>query len=176
MMKFRVLLLVSLMAVSSMAMAQGSWKESWPVGDKAWNDLEKHLEDVNNQWVCATPKYHRNHIQDCVDFKNQIWPPLFFEISPTGEITDKAEMVKRQTASSTANPVSPGDAGPNPTEFKLRAVYGNVAIATDRTVFKYPDVTGKIVVASERAVIRVFVRLNGKWVPATAALVDIAKK
>ena len=176
-MKLRVFLLVTMMAVSSMAMAQDSWtwKESWTVGDKAWNDLEKHLEDVNNHWVCATPKYHKNHVQDCVDSKNQLWPPLFFEISPAGKIENKAEMVRRQTARSTADPVSPGDSGPNPTQFKLQAVYGNVALATDRTVFKYPDSTGKIVVTAERAVLRVFVRLNGKWVPATAALVDIKK-
>jgi len=176
--KFRVLLLVSLFAVSSMAFAQENWnwKESWTVGDKAWNDLEKHLEDVNNQWVCATPKYHRTHVQDCVVFKNHIWPPLFFEISSAGEITDKAEMVKRQTARNLVYPVSPEDAGPNPQDFKLRAVYGNVALATDRTVFKAPDATGKVVVTNERAVLRVFVRLDGKWVPATAALVDIAKK
>ena len=177
-MKLRVFLLVTLMAVSSMAMAQDTWtwKESWTVGDKAWNDLEKHLEDVNNQWVCATPKYHRNHIQDCVDFKNQIWPPLFFEISRQGEITDKAEMVKRQTATSTARPVSPGDAGPNPQEFKLQAVYGNVAMATDHTIFKAADASGKVVVTDEARVLRIFVRLNGKWVPATAALVPIIKK
>ena len=143
-------------------------------GDKAWTDLEKELADVNDQWVCAH-KYHKNHAQDCVDFKKQIWPEKFFEISREGEITDKQEMVKRQTARAAAVPTMPGAAGPNPQEFTLRAVYGNVAIATDHTIFKAPDASGKIVVTDEASVLRLFVKLNGKWVPAGAALVPIKK-
>ena len=45
--KIRVLFLVSLMAVSSLAFAQDAMKK----GDKIWTDLEKTLEDVNNQWI-----------------------------------------------------------------------------------------------------------------------------
>src|ERR1700693_4179962 len=82
-------------------------------------------------------------------------------------------MVKRQTATATAHPVSPGDAGPNPQDFKLMAVYGNVALATDRTVFKIADDSGKIVVRNQATVLRTFVKLNGKWVPAAAALVPV---
>lgn len=112
---------------------------------------------------------------DCVDSKNAIWPDTFFEISRQGEVTDKAEMVKRQTATAKAHPVSPGDAGPNPQDFKLMAVYGNVAMATDHTVFKAADASGKIVVTDEANVLRIFVKLNGKWVPAAAALVPEIK-
>jgi hypothetical protein len=168
MMKFRMLFVVALMAVASFAHAQDSMKK----GDKAWMDLEKHLADVNDYWVCAH-KYHKDHAQDCVDSKNKIWPAPFFEVSREGEVTDKQEMVKRQTARATAVPVSPGDAGPNPQDFKLRAVYGDVAMATDRTVFKAPDASGKIVVTDEASVLRIFVKLNGKWVPAAAALVPV---
>ncbi|MBZ5641811.1 MAG: hypothetical protein LAO19_03550 [Acidobacteriia bacterium] len=166
--KFRVLFVVALMAVASFAHAQDSMKK----GDKAWTDLEKQLADVNDYWVCAH-KYHKNHAQDCVDAKNAIWPAAFFEISMQGEVTDKQEMVKRQTATATAHPVSPGDAGPNPQDFKLMAVYGNVALATDRTVFKAADDSGKISVRDEATVLRMFVKLNGKWVPAGAALVPV---
>jgi len=164
----RVPLVLALMAVSSLAFAQDSMKK----GDKGWTDLEKQLADINDQWVCAH-KYHKNHAQDCVDFKNSIWPDTFFEISRQGEVTDKQEMVKRQTATATAHPVSPGDAGPNPQDFKLMAVYGNVALATDHTVFKAADASGKIVVTDEATVLRMFVKLNGKWVPAGAALVPV---
>jgi hypothetical protein len=164
----RVPFVVALMAVSSLAIAQDSMKK----GDKGWTDLEKQLADINDQWVCAH-KYHKNHAQDCVDFKNQIWPDTFFEISRQGEVTDKQEMVNRQTATATARPVSPGDAGPNPQDFKLMAVYGNVALATDHTVFKAPDATGKIVVTDEATVLRMFVKLDGKWRPAGAALVPV---
>jgi hypothetical protein len=164
----RVPLVLALMAVSSLAVAQDSMKK----GDKGWTDLEKQLADINDQWVCAH-KYHKNHAQDCVDFKNSIWPDKFFEISRQGEVTDKQEMVKRQTATATAHPVSPGDAGPNPQDFKLMAVYGNVALATDHTVFKAADASGKIVVTDEATVLRMFVKLDGKWKPAGAALVPV---
>jgi len=166
--KLRVLFVLILMGVSSLAMAQDSMKK----GDKAWTDLEKQLADINDQWVCAH-KYHKDHAQDCVDFKNQIWPSTFFEISMQGEVTDKQEMVKRQTATATAHPVSPGDAGPNPQDFKLMAVYGNVALATDRTVFKVANDSGKITVRDQATVLRIFTKLNGKWVPAGAALVPV---
>jgi hypothetical protein len=168
--KFRILLLILAMGFTGMLHAQESMKK----GDKAWTDLEKQLADINNQWVCAH-KYHKNHAQDCVDFKNGIWPSTFFEVSMQGEVTDKAEMVKRQTATATAHPVSPGDAGPNPQDFNLRAVYGNVALATDHTVFKSADEKGEITVRAEANVLRIFVKQNGKWVPAGAALVPIAK-
>ena len=168
--KIRVLILIFAMGFSCMAHAQEGMKK----GDKAWTDLEKQLADINDQWVCAH-KYHKNHAQDCVDFKNHIWPPAFFEISMQGEVTDKAEMVKRQTATATAHPVSPGDAGPNPQDFKLMAVYGDVALATDHTVFKAADDKGNISVRTEANVLRMFVKYNGKWVPAGAALVPIAK-
>ena len=166
--KTRVLFLAALMSVSTVVFAQETMKK----GDRNWTALEKTLEDVNSQWICAY-KYHKNHAQDCVDFKNQFWPDKFFEISRQGEIQDKAEMVKRQTATATAHPVSPGDSGPNPQRFTLKAVYGNVALATDHTVFKAPDATGKIVVTDEATVLRIFVKLDGKWRPAGAALVPV---
>ena len=164
----RLFVVVALMALSSPVFAQDSLKK----GDKGWTELEKQLADINDQWVCAH-KYHRNHAQDCVDFKNQIWPGTFFEVSRQGEVTDKQEMVKRQTATATAHPVSPRDAGPNPQDFKLMAVYGNVALATDRTVFKIADDSGKIGISDQATVLRIFVKLNGKWVPAAAALVPV---
>jgi hypothetical protein len=166
------ILLVLILAMSMPALTHG--QEKMVKGDKAWTDLEKQLADINNQWVCAH-KYHKDHAQDCVDFKNSIWPSTFFEVSMQGEVTDKAEMVKRQTATATAHPVSPGDAGPNPQEFQLRAVYGNVALATDHTIFKAADDKGNITVRAEANVLRMFVKQNGKWVPAGAALVPITK-
>ena len=170
--KLHLLLFVTLLAISPAVRAQDS--PDMKKGAKEWTELEKQLADINDQWVCAH-KYHKNHGMDCVDFKKQIWPEKFFEISREGEITDKAEMVKRQTARAIEVPTMPGDAGPNPQEFILRAVYGNVAIATDHTIFKAPDKSGKVVVTDEASVLRLFVKLNGKWVPAGAALVPIKK-
>jgi hypothetical protein len=158
------------MAISSLACAQETMKK----GDKSWTDLEKQLADINDQWVCAH-KYHKDHAMDCVDFKNNIWPETFFEVGRQGQVETKQEMVKRQTATAQAHPVSPGDSGPNPQDFKLMAVYGDVALATDHTVFKAADASGKIGVTDEANVLRMFVKQNGRWVPAGAALVPIAK-
>ena len=171
MMKFRAVLVVMFLAVASFAHAQDAGMKK---GDKAWTDLEKQLADVNNYWVCAH-KYHKDHAMDCVDTKKAIWPSTFFEVSRQGEVTDKQQMVTMQTARAKAVPVSPGDAGPNPQDFKLMAVYGDVALATDHTVFKAPDASGKVVVTDEANVLRIFVKQNGKWVPAAAALVPEIK-
>ena len=166
---------VLLLAIVALGLSCGTARaQEMKKGDKAWNDLEKQLADINDQWVCAH-KYHKNHAQDCVDFKNHIWPPAFFEVSMQGEVTDKQEMVTRQTKTATEHPVSPGDAGPNPQDFQLRAVYGDVALATDHTVFKAADEKGNISVRAEATVLRMFVKYNGKWVPAGAALVPITK-
>lgn len=168
--KLRILLVILALGFSGFGVRAQEIKK----GDKSWTDLEKQLADINDQWVCAH-KYHKNHAQDCVDFKNHIWPPAFFEISMQGEVTDKQEMVKRQTKTATEHPVSPGDAGPNPQDFQLRAVYGDVALATDTTVFKVADEKGNISVRNQATVLRMFVKYNGKWVPAGAALVPVTK-
>ena len=57
-------------------------------------------------------------------------------------------------------------------DFKLRAIYGNVALATDHTVIKSLDANGKLVSREIRA-LRMFVNENGKWKVAGAALVPI---
>ncbi|HTC63952.1 MAG TPA: hypothetical protein VK709_13995 [Candidatus Saccharimonadales bacterium] len=168
--KYCMIFVLAMLSVAPMAHAQDTMKK----GDKAWTDLEKQLADVNDYWVCAH-KYHKDHAQDCVDSKNKIWPATFFEVSRQGEVTDKQQMVTMQTARATAQPVMPGDAGPNPQDFKLMAVYGNVAMATDHTVFKAADASGKINVTDEANVLRIFVKLDGKWVPAAAALVPVIK-
>jgi len=77
--KFRVLIVLALVSISSLGFAQDAVKR----GSQGWTDLEKQLADINDQWVCAH-KYHKNHAQDCVDFKNKIWPDTFFEISNAG--------------------------------------------------------------------------------------------
>src|SRR5258707_9347064 len=116
--KIRVLFVMALMAVSSLAFAQDAVKK----GTQGWTDLEKQLADINDQGVCAH-KYHKDHAQNCVDFKNKIWPNTFLEISMQGEVTDKQEMLKRQTATATARPCSPSAAGPTPQDIKSKAGY-----------------------------------------------------
>jgi Domain of unknown function (DUF4440) len=141
-------------------------------GDKSWTDLEKILEDVNQQWLCSGP-YHKAKQQDCVDFRAKYWADQFFEIYPNGQIQTKAEMVSSQSASAAAHPDAAPGTGPNPQEFKLMAVYGDIALATDHTIFKAVDANGKLAVTGEARVLRIFVKENGKWRPASAALVGL---
>ena len=141
-------------------------------GDKSWTDLEKVLDDVNQQWLCSGP-YYKAKRQDCVDFRARYWADQFFEIGQTGRIQNKAEMVASQSAGAAANPDVVRGTGPNPQEFKLMAVYGNIALATDHTIFKAADAGGNLSVTSEARVLRMFVKENGKWRPAGAALVRI---
>jgi hypothetical protein len=79
----------------------------------------------------------------------------FFESYPSGQIQTKAEMVASQSANAAAHPASAPGTGPNPQEFKLMAVYGNVALATDHTIFKAIDPNGKLAVTGEARVLRI---------------------
>jgi uncharacterized protein DUF4440 len=145
-----------------------------PSGDKKRPELEKTLEDVTRQWLCAY-QYYKPKAQDCLNFRASYWSSQFFEIYPGGQVQTKAEMVTSQTKSATAHPDTARGEGPNSEEFKLMAVYGDVALATDRTVIKAPDANGQLSVTGEARVLRVFVKENGKWRPAAAALVGLEK-
>ena len=132
-------------------------------------DLEKVLEDVNQQWLCSGP-YQKSY-KDCVEFRSKYWVDQFFEVIPTGELLNKEEMVATQAARIPSNP-DPRTA-PYPDAFKLRAVYGNFAMATDHTNFKTADKSGKLAFTSNSKVLRLFVKENGTWRPAAAGLVPI---
>jgi hypothetical protein len=185
--KLRVLFIVALMAISSLASAQETMKK----GDKAWTDLEATLRDANLEWLCQG-KYYKPKRQDCVDARAKFWDEQFFEINPGSGVQTKPEMVASQTAGAkTYVDVVRGE-GPNPTEFKLMAVYGNFAAAVDHTTFKvhlnakgqpdfdhvaasfrsnhwYLDESGKLAVVREVTYARLFVKRNGKWRPAAGA-------
>ena len=95
-------------------------------------DLEKVLEDVNQQWLCSGP--YQKPYKDWVEFRSKYWVDQFFEVVSTGDLLHKDEMVATQTAAIPSNP-APGT-GPYPDAFRLRAVYGDFAMATDHTNFK----------------------------------------
>ena len=162
-----VLAMILFSGLSVPALAQQPMK-----GDKNWNELEKVLDDVNNQWLCSG-KYHKDKQQDCVNFRAKYWADQFFEIYPNGQVQTKAEMVASQSAQATAHPDAAVGTGPNPQEFKLMALYGNIALATDHTIFKAVDANGQLGVTGEARVLRIFVKENGKWRPASAALVGL---
>jgi hypothetical protein len=111
------MLCVSAMAVSLMAMGQANKNA----------DLEKVLWDADQQWLCSSGAgpYHKE-IKDCVEFRSKYWADQFFEIYPDGTVQTKAQMVASQTA---GIPTHVPGVGPYPDSFKLRAVYGDFAMA-----------------------------------------------
>src|SRR5258708_25259958 len=130
-------------------------------------DLEKVLEDVNEQWLWAGP--YQKPYKDCVESRSKYWVDQFFEVVSTGDLLHKDEMVATQTAAIPSNP-APGT-GPYPDAFRLRAVYGDFAMATDHTNFKTADKDGKLAFTSNSKVLRLFVKENGTWRPAAAGFV-----
>jgi len=162
------LLMLSISAVPTFA------QETMKRGDKNWVALEKELDDVNNQWLCAG-QYYKAKMQDCVDFRASYWADQFFEVGRTGNTQTKAQMVASQTAGAAKNPSVVRGTGPNPQDFKLMSVYGDIALATDHTVFKTADASGQVSVSGEANVLRMFVKEKGKWRPAGAVLIPAPK-
>lgn len=154
-----------LLASSSLAPGQETGKKASVAGRAA---LEKELWDADQQWLCSSGAgpYHKDY-KECIEFRNQYWTDQFFEISPEGQVQSKAQMIAAQRA---AHP-SPG-VGPYPDDFKLMAVYGNFALATDHTRLKRQSADGKVSEIEVR-VLRMFAKENGKWRPAGAALVPM---
>jgi hypothetical protein len=173
--KFRVLFLVTILAVSSFAVFHEASKRAVANQESATSSeraqLEKELWDVEQQWLCSSGAgpYHKEY-KDCVQFRGKYWADQFFEISAKGPVQTKAEMIAVQTAAAATH--TPG-VGPYPRDFKLMAVYGNVALATDQTDFKTVDATGKLAFTSQTRVLRIFVKEDGTWRPAGAAIVPI---
>jgi len=129
-------------------------------------DLEKTLWDVDQQWLCDGP--YQKPYAECVKFRSQYWVDGFFEVQSGGTLRNKEEMVATQSA---ANPVT--GVRPFPADFRLMAVYGDVALGTDHTDFKTARPDGTIPFTSDSHCLRVFVRVNGTWRPAAAGLVPV---
>lgn len=154
--RVRVLIVGMLLAMPSLALCQGAKQAN----------LESVLWDVDQQWLCDGP--YQKPYQECVKFRSRYWVDGFFEVQSGGTLRNKSEMVATQSAASPTAGVRPF-----PADFKLVAVYGNVAVATDHTDFKTVDAHGKLAFTADSHCLRVFVKQNGEWRPAAAALVPV---
>ena len=154
--RVRALVVLAALALPSMAAAQGANNAS----------LEKTLWDVDQKWLCDGP--YQKPYQDCVKFRSTYWVDGFFEVQSAGTLRNKTEMVATQSAANPATGVRP-----YPADFKLVAVYGNVAVATDHTDFKTMRPGGDYAFSADSHCLRVFVKQNGEWRPAAAALVPV---
>lgn len=156
MIRVRTLVVAILLAVPALAAAQGA---------KPAN-LEDTLWDVDQQWLCDGP--YQKPYQECVKFRSQYWADGFFEVQSAGTLRNKEEMVATQSAANPATGVRP-----YPMDFKFVAVYGDVALGTDHTDFKTLRPDGSYAFTSDSHCLRVFVKQDGKWRPAAAALVPV---
>jgi len=124
--------------------------------------LEKQLWGIEQQWL-------QSEHDKKMDFLRDLWTDQFFDLLPGGRHVTKDEMLDLLSKGNS----KPGT-GAFPDNFKLQAVYGNVALATDHTVIKSLDANGQLV-SREISALRMFVRENGKWKVAGAALVPIGQ-
>ncbi|MFI5095877.1 MAG: nuclear transport factor 2 family protein [Candidatus Acidiferrales bacterium] len=118
--------------------------------------LERHLWQIEQQWLRA------EHNQK-LDFLSELWADQFFDVLSGGLQITKEDMLKR-LARATPKPESGGF----PDDFKLIAEYGNVGLATDHTTIK-----GMGSVDGQYRALRMFVKEDGEWKVAGAALVRI---
>ena len=170
----RIFWVTLLLVAAGFSAGASVWQSGKPSSEGKNAELEKTLWDVEQQWLCTGP-YRKASAKECVDFRSKYWVDQVFEISQTGKVQTKADMVATQSANAAAHPNPVPGTGPNRQEFQLMAVYGNIALATDHTIFKAADDRGHLAVTSETRVLRVFVKENGDWRPAGAALVRIAE-
>jgi hypothetical protein len=126
--------------------------------------LEKELYALELKWMKA--EFDKKMAGP--DSMGELWTDDFFDILPGGKVVNKQEMMELMGKADR----QPGT-GAFPDHFKLRAVYGNVALATDHTTIKGVDANGKIVVVREMGVLRMFVKEKGNWRVAGAGLVPI---
>ena len=154
--RVRLWIVAMMLAVPVVAAAQGA-KQA---------DLEKTLWDVDQQWLCDGP--YQKPYAECVKFRSNYWVDGFFEVQSGGTLRNKEEMVATQSAANPATGVRPF-----PADFRLVAVYGDVALGTDHTDFKTARPDGTIPFTSDSHCLRVFVKQNGVWRPAAAGLVPV---
>jgi hypothetical protein len=167
---FRMLLVLAVLCISTFALAQEPAQQNPKKGTKEWTELEKTLWDVDQQWLCsagATP-YHQDY-KECIEFRSKFWTDQFFEVGTKGQVQVKSEMIAHQRLAHPSKGV-----GPHPDSFKLMAVYGNVALATDHTFLQDEVKDGKVT-GTDTTVLRMFAKEDGKWRPAGGALVPIIK-
>lgn len=125
--------------------------------------LEKELYAVELEWMKAEHDKNRPLMAD-------LWTDSFFDILPDGKVVSKQEMMDMMVKAD----AKPGT-GAFPDNFKIRAIYGNVVLATDHTTIRGLDSSGKIIPVMEMSVLRMFVREKGKWRVAGAGLVPLPK-
>jgi hypothetical protein len=128
--------------------------------------LEKHLEEIDQKWINSV-----GDKREKVDYLNQLFTDQWYEVlgwNPTADET------KSRLLDSIAKSKSEPGLGVFSDEFRLMAVHGNVALATDRRTRKSVDANGHVVSSRHRSLL-VFVKEGQEWRSAGGAVVPIAQ-
>jgi len=131
----------------------------WPSPDP---ELEKQLADIDHKWLDAA-------MNKKLDYLQNLFTAQWFEIlgwNPTANPTKESTIQLLGAAN-----WKPGE-GVVPDQFQLQAVYGDVALATDRRTRTWTNPKGQLVHTPHRSVL-VFVKQNGEWKSAGASLTPI---
>ena len=158
---FRALALLGSIVLSSLAGPQVTDKTT---DHKDHSDLEKQLWELDQKWAAHPPNE--------IEVLDHIWTSQFFEVGAGGRIQSKADLIeiRRKALARSGSPsrdINPRD------NFELRAVYGNVALATDHTVLRTGTMNNGQDISGEFRVLRIFVKEGSEWKVAGAALVPI---
>jgi ketosteroid isomerase-like protein len=127
-------------------------------------ELEKQLAEIDRAWMDSSDMKKR------VAYVSNLFTDSWFEIlgwDPTGNTTKStAVQILSKFADSNAAPGVVQD------QFHLQAVFGDVALATDRRTRTWKNDKGEMVKTPHRSVL-VFVKQNGEWKSAGASLTPI---
>lgn len=124
--------------------------------------LEKQLAEIDRTWLDSA-------MNKRLDYVRNLFADRWFEIlgwNPTGNT------IKATTLENLARAERKPGEGVVPDQFRLEAVYGNVALATDRRTRTDMDAGGKPMRTPHRSIL-VFVKQNGEWKSAAASLTPI---
>lgn len=124
--------------------------------------LERQLAEIDQKWMESARTAR-------LDYLKQLFTDQWSEIvgwNPTVVLSKPATM----EALAKMN-YKPGE-GVFPDQFRLMAIYGDVALASDRRTRKLVDASGKHMEWPHRALL-IFVKQNGQWHSAGGALVPI---
>lgn len=121
--------------------------------------VERELVALDHQWVDAATRADR-------EFLKGLFTDRMFEVQPDGHVAG-AEEILREIATR-----RPGQIEGYCDQVQVRGVYGDTAALVDRRVRKGTAADGHDVSGQWR-VTRVFVKLDGKWRAAAAAMTPI---
>jgi hypothetical protein len=126
--------------------------------------LEKQLAEIDRAWMDSSDMKRR------VDYVSKLFLSRWFEIlgwDPTGNTTKETAIAALSRFAETKAP--PGVVAD---QFQLQAIFGDVALASDRRTRTWKNDKGQMVKTPHRSIL-VFVKQNGEWKSAGASLTPI---